>query len=42
LIADNDGMACVIATLIADYIFDFIAEDVGRFTLTLIAPLSTK
>jgi hypothetical protein len=42
LIADDDGMACVIAALVADYIFDFIAENVGRFTLALIAPLSTK
>jgi hypothetical protein len=35
-------MARVISTLIANYIFDFVAENIGRFTLALIAPLSTK
>jgi hypothetical protein len=34
-------MTCVIAALIADYIFNFIAEKIGGFTLALIAPLST-
>jgi hypothetical protein len=41
LIADDNCMAGVISALIADYIFNFIAENIGRFTLALIAPLST-
>jgi hypothetical protein len=42
LVADDYGMARVISALIANYIFDFVAENIGRFTLALIAPLSTK
>jgi hypothetical protein len=39
----NDyGVTGVIATLIANYIFDFVAEQVSCFSLALIAPLSTK
>jgi hypothetical protein len=42
LIANNYGMACVIPALIADYIFNFLAEKICRFSLALIAPLSTE
>ena len=42
LIANYNGMACVIAALIADYIFDSITEKICGFSLALIAPLSTK
>jgi hypothetical protein len=35
-------MARVISALIANDVFNFVAENVGRFTLALIAPLSTK
>ena len=41
LITDDDGMACVIATLIADYIFDAITEKVCGFALAFIAPLGS-
>jgi hypothetical protein len=35
-------MARVISALIADYIFNFVAKEIGCFSLALIAPLSTK
>jgi hypothetical protein len=40
--SDYNGMARVISALIADYVFDFVAEEIGCFSLALIAPLSTK
>jgi hypothetical protein len=40
--SDYNGMAGVISTLIADYVFDSIAKEIGCFSLALIAPLSTK
>jgi hypothetical protein len=42
LITNYNGVAGVITALIADYIFNFIAEDICGFTLAFIAPLSTK
>jgi hypothetical protein len=42
LIAYYYGVAGVISALIADYIFNFIAENICGFSLALIAPLSTK
>jgi hypothetical protein len=42
LIANYNGMACIVAALIADYIFDSITEKICGFSLALIAPLSTK
>jgi hypothetical protein len=42
LIADDNCMAGVISALISDYIFNFIAENIGRFTLALVAPLDSK
>jgi hypothetical protein len=42
LIADHYCVAGVVAALIADYIFNFVAEQISGFTLALIAPLSTK
>jgi len=41
LIANDNGMSCVIATLIADYIFDAITEKVCGFALAFIAPLGS-
>jgi hypothetical protein len=35
-------MSGIIATLIANYIFDSITEKICGFSLALIAPLSTK
>jgi hypothetical protein len=42
LITNHNGMACVIPALITDYIFNFLAEKICRFSLALIAPLSTE
>jgi hypothetical protein len=42
LIANNNSVSSVIATLIAHYIINAIAKDVGSFTLALIAPLSSQ
>jgi hypothetical protein len=42
LIANNNSVPCIIATLIAHYIINAITEDVGGFTLALIAPLSSQ
>jgi hypothetical protein len=42
LIANNYGVTCVISALIADYIFDSVAEKICCFSLALIAPLSAE
>jgi hypothetical protein len=42
LIANYYGVAGVISALIADYVFNSIAENICCFSLALIAPLSTK
>jgi hypothetical protein len=42
LVTNYNGMAGVISALIADYIFDLIAKEIGCFSLALIAPLSTQ
>ena len=42
LITDDNGMTCVIATLVSDYIIDAIAQDICGFTFAFIAPLGTK
>jgi hypothetical protein len=42
LIAYHYGVAGVISALIANYILNFIAENICCFSLALIAPLSTK
>jgi hypothetical protein len=35
-------MSCVIAALIANYIINAIAQQIGGFTLAFVAPLSAK
>jgi hypothetical protein len=35
-------VAGVVSTLIADYIINAIAQQIGSFTLALIAPLSSQ
>jgi hypothetical protein len=42
LIANHNGVAGVISALIADYIFNSVAEKICCFSLALIAPLSTE
>jgi hypothetical protein len=41
-IADNHGVTSVIAALIANYVINSVAEQVGGFTLALIAPLGSN
>jgi hypothetical protein len=42
LITNYNGVACVIAALIANYILNSVAENICCFSLALIAPLSTE
>ena len=42
LVADDDGMAGVVAALVAHDVVDATAEKVGGLALALIAPLGTE
>jgi hypothetical protein len=39
LIANDNSMTSIVATLITNYVIDFFTQEIGRFTLALIAPL---
>lgn len=38
-VRQNDGVTCVVAALIANHPLQLLAEQIGRFTLALVAPL---
>ena len=42
LIADNDRVAGVVATLVSNDVVDPIAEEIGGFSFTLVAPLGAE
>jgi hypothetical protein len=42
LIADNNGVARVISTLVANDIIHLIAKEIGRLTFSFIAPLGAN
>ena len=42
LVTDYNGVAGVIAALVTNDIVNAIAENIGRFALALVAPLSSK
>ncbi len=42
LIADDNGVTSVVAALITNHVINAVAEQVGRFTFTFVAPLSAE
>jgi hypothetical protein len=42
LTGDDDGVAGVVAALVADDVVDAVAEQVGRLALALVAPLGAE
>jgi hypothetical protein len=41
LVTDNYGVASVVAALVANYVVDSVAEKVGCFTFSFVAPLGS-